>query len=218
MCFRSSILGGLFVANYVVSRDYAFKNGWITAEKLSPPSPAIEEVTIDTPKITRMSTNPLLRHFSERKSHEATDPQLTIELPAVTESNPDVDIVSFADVYATHDKSNSKVEYISSSNTIHSNNARVQNPLLNMNKPIEVEEDDSLFQLYQSEISHVSYEGGSEDMTFEEWKIKRKQFKPKTRNSFINSYRVFEDLEETSMQRKEYMNRFQSSKKGLNKK
>ena len=218
MCFRSSILGGLFVANYVVSRDYAFKNGWITAEKLSPPSPAIEEVTVDTPKITRMSTNPLLRHFSERKSHQATDPQLTIELPAVTESNPDVDIVSFADVYATHDKSNSKVEYISSSNTIHSNNARVQNPLLNMNKPTEVEEDDSLFQLYQSEISHVSYEGGSEDMTFEEWKIKKKQFNPKTRKTFINSYRVFEDLEETSMQRKEYMNRFQSSKKGLNKK
>jgi len=221
VCFKSSAFGGLFVANHVVSKEYALMKGWITAgEELAPVqlTGELSSESSNTTITTRpMTANSLLRgSIYPITARRSVDPKPVVEMTEVVESTDFGDNrLSYGDVYASRNHIDD-VNMPSSGNRIiaDTSKSKALNPLVNMSKPtqVEEEEDATLFQLYQNEVSRVS-DGGTEEMSFEEWKIKRKQFSPNTRKTFISSYRVFEDLEEVSQQRKDYMNRFKKGAK-----
>jgi hypothetical protein len=60
--------------------------------------------------------------------------------------------------------------------------------------------EDSLYKEYQQELRDPErsrkYDFNEETLSFEEWKVKKKQFKLGTRGSFVRAYQMFEQREQ----------------------
>ena len=77
-----------------------------------------------------------------------------------------------------------------------------ENPLLQRAVLIgDVVDEESLLLEYQTQFyycmkdTHADYELDQEQLSFEEWKMKRREFKQGTRKSFVKAFQVFEDRE-----------------------
>ncbi len=93
---------------------------------------------------------------------------------------------------------------------------RVVNPLSAMRSAIATsgltaDDESALYQEYQNEMNGgirlssadgkndgVEYDFTEETLTFEEWKVKKREFKKGTRGSFVRAFQVFEEKEQLS--------------------
>jgi len=93
---------------------------------------------------------------------------------------------------------------------------RVVNPLSAMRSAIATsgltaDDESALYQEYQNEMNEgirlssadgkndgVEYDFTEETLTFEEWKVKKREFKKGTRGSFVRAFQVFEEKEQLS--------------------
>ena len=176
-------LFGLIEIEKILNREDAIRAKWIVIEE--------NAIEMTTSHVVEENINPLLEVPSavidtrtEVPSHQDVEPSITIDVvePA--------DDVAYDSIYMEADCVVPNL----------TNNHIVENPLIKMQQRTNgvQEDDESLYIEYQNQCANtdsVEYSLDGETLTFEEWKIQRKQFKQGTRKSFVAAFQVWEDRE-----------------------
>ncbi len=166
---------GLVVTETILNREDAIKAKWIAAHEVY----EVQTVSEGTSSVE----NPMI-------------PQDVVEMVAVKceevslEDDPVVEDVEESIHEVAYDNIYQVNEEVKSSNTS-------PNPLFKtIQSRKEAQDDESLFIEYQTHCSNDEYHVDGEQLTFEEWKVKRKEFKQGTRRSFVKAFQIFEEREQ----------------------
>ncbi len=203
----------------VVNVDYAYRvsrylHGFITVETILNRSDAIKAKWI-----TETVTHVCDIEMKGAMSSGDTD-RYVVQIPVEPPRNS---FISMDAIYGTNDDDNKEEEgAVVGANNIDSRDlvSTVENPIHStiasyptdslhlqqsvINHSNEVSDDAALYEEYQSLQSQhddtiYSMTNDTEEViSFEEWKIKRKQFKQGTRGSFVKAFQVFESCEQLS--------------------
>ena len=177
-------LFGLMEIVKILSRNDAIKARWIAEEESNVEMTGSYAVATDN-HFVEATENPLagLPHPQE------VEPSVTIEV--ITEEAVDDD-VAYDNIYNKEEEPD--VAFMGK--------LAVENPLNSvrerMNDAVQ-EDDETLYIEYQNQCENTEsadYSLNSESMSFEEWKVNRKQFKQGTRKSFVAAFQAFEDREQ----------------------
>ena len=208
----------------ILNREDALRRGWVKKEEfateLVTTNPVLSSAALDTTNVngaeievddTEEGNDDYIPEVCNSDVLEATTSDDTCnDVRRVTD---DVHVrVSYSNVY---DVDKESVTPLYSSQQVRSNQC-VVNPLSTMRAAIEssglaTDDESALYQEYQDEMNgaiRLSSAGGESDgadydfteetLTFEEWKVKRKEFKKGTRGSFVRAFQVFEEREQQS--------------------
>ncbi len=191
-------LFGLIEIEKILNREDAIRAKWIVVVEE-------EEKAIEMSTSYAVEENNILPNTVENPLLEAPSAVIDtqIELPSHQDVEPSIsiDVVEPTDDVA-YDTIYNKAESVVLPNL--TNNHIVENPLIKMQQCAAngvQEDDESLYIEYQNQCVNtdsMEYSLDGETLTFEEWKIKRKQFKQGTRKSFVAAFQVWEDREATA--------------------
>ncbi len=166
-CRTDRYLGGMLIVQRIYNREDAIKANWIQGTN---------EDTTTNPH----HSNPLHNGSMGERGSEYDER------------------VSYGDVYRTQ-TFNEGIEMHSTFSSTTSYHSAFQS-LRNLMSPTASSNDDAAlyleYQQQQQENPSSNDYSLDSNLSFEEWKIKRKQFKKGTRNSFISAFQVFEEREQ----------------------
>ena len=206
----------------ILNGEDALRRGWVKKEEcateLVTTNPVLSSAALDTTNVngakievddTEEGNDVYISEVCNSDVLEATTSDDTCnDVRRVTD---DAHVrVSYSNVY---DVDKESVTPLYSSQQVRSNQC-VVNPLSTMRAAIEssglaTDDESALYQEYQDEMNgaiRLSSAGGESDgadydfteetLTFEEWKVKRKEFKKGTRGSFVRAFQVCEEREQ----------------------
>ncbi len=209
---RSRTYLSVITISIILNRDDAIRAKWIDTNSYTTSIP--RDAPSDNSKLTSSNNNV----SPYRDYHHSVEEE---------EAQVELNVVSYDNIYDTADPDEKLTEAETKSVESTVIVATTTNPLLaNVttkrqnaadiinNTTTNEDDDDALREMYvdyQQSLHNSNQEGkeGSEDMlSFQDWILKRKEFKQGTRKSFVKAFQVFEEREQLA--------EAQSSKEGTN--